>query len=661
MERIFTRLARRTAALADAADVLRAAIARDGDITGALIAFRKAHAAVERATLRAQGMDFPEGVKALERWLRVRLDLERVRLAEIDAFRWMCEHPDSFETWMPPGWDPGRDVLVLVGPDVEKPIAELQARGQKRIVVVDECAGQAPGPGDSATPPPFRYTVIGAPGEPPPRDGIVWCRSENEAKQAVASFDGALPAYGLTKNTGGSQALEDAVARSVQDAAECAQSSLNTVEAFGAIWARQGIANLPSLARWPPVHAIDRTPFRRRPMFIVGAGPSLTKNAHLLRQVKGKSVIVAVSHALKALEAAGVTPDIVMALDAEDLRYHFDGCNVEGLEAIFASSTLHPGIYALPARRFFTFAGSESMDPFLFGRLAPQPPVIITGGSVATSAVGLAAMWGCSPITLVGMDLAFTDGRYYAATSCDGDTTVQIGPAGNTFAMQDFSPGYASMDSVVAMQGKPRTEALLEAPGYYGGTVHTSQMFHVFRRWLEAMGRSGKGKVQLFNCTEGGARIEAWEHAPLAQVIAEHVPDVPLESGPAFDEALRITNVPARRKATAEKIGEAIPALEQAGAAARECLALLDGQQTPESAGLLKSAEGRLSEAMHRVPWVTTVNQINMRRSEEILDDAEDIEDAIEAARLAYSVSDEAERLLLPVLKASAEALQEWA
>ena len=654
MERIFARVERRTAALAHAADGLGDAIAVGGDITAALIAFRTAHVAVERAAKRAEGMDFPAGVEALERWMRVRVDLERVRQAEILAYRWLCEHPGSFETWMPPGWDPGRDVLVLVGTEVETPLAELKARGQKRIVVVDECAeGAQAVAGVLATP--RREASAEQVGD----KSIVRCRTANEAKQAVASFEGALPAYGITKNAGGSKELEDEVALAVQDAAECCQSSLNTVEAFGEIWARQGIANLPNLAKWPPVHVIDRSRFVQRPLFVVGAGPSLTKNAHLLREVKGKAVIVAVSHALKALEAAGVTPDIVMALDAEDLRYHFDGCAAGKIEAIFASSTIHPGLFDIPARRFFTFAGSESMDPFLFNRLAPQPPVIITGGSVGTSAVGLAAMWGCDPVVLVGMDLAFTGGRYYASTSCDGETKVAVN--GTTFQMQGFSPGYSAMESVVAMRGEPRNEPLLEAPGYYGGTVQTSTMFHVFRRWLESMGRSGKGKRQLFNCTEGGALVENWESMPLAEMIAKHVPDVQLDIGAAFDAGLAITNADARRKAVAESIALAIPALEAAGAAARECLGILAQPRTDETSTALNAAEVRLSEAMHRVPWVTTINQINMRRSEEILDDAEDIEDAIEAARLAYSVSDEAERLLLPILKASADALREWA
>ena len=51
------------------------------------------------------------------------------------------------------------------------------------------------------------------------------------------------------------------------------------------------------------------------PAFIVSAGPSLDKNIDMLKEVKGRGMIMAVDTAIKPLLKKGIVPDIVASVD----------------------------------------------------------------------------------------------------------------------------------------------------------------------------------------------------------------------------------------------------------------------------------------------------------------------------------------------------------
>jgi hypothetical protein len=124
------------------------------------------------------------------------------------------------------------------------------------------------------------------------------------------------------------------------------------------------------------------------------------------------------------VQAAGVTPDLVLTVDPQDVRYHFAGCDVSG-SCLVNAVTAHPALFELPARRFLTLSANGAIDDWMFERIG-ESPVVPGGGSVATSALSLALRWGCDPIVFVGLDLAFADGRYYVATSSDGDARAEV-------------------------------------------------------------------------------------------------------------------------------------------------------------------------------------------------------------------------------------------
>jgi hypothetical protein len=169
--------------------------------------------------------------------------------------------------------------------------------------------------------------------------------------------------------------------------------------AFGTTWVHQGLENISKLASNPSAHSLQDA-FSDRPAIIIDPGPALEKNAPLLRQLKTKALLISFSYALQTLKKLGVTPDVVIVLDSQDVREHFVGYPVEQIEVLMLGVTAYPLMYQLPAKRIFTFAGNASLDKWLLGPLAEEMPVLSVNAD--QTARLLAQEWGCEPILSVG-------------------------------------------------------------------------------------------------------------------------------------------------------------------------------------------------------------------------------------------------------------------
>jgi len=66
--------------------------------------------------------------------------------------------------------------------------------------------------------------------------------------------------------------------------------------------------------------------FTGHPAVIVAAGPSLKKNAHLLKDVQGKALIISCDASLKYLLKEGIKPHLVTSLEREhEVQQFFEG------------------------------------------------------------------------------------------------------------------------------------------------------------------------------------------------------------------------------------------------------------------------------------------------------------------------------------------------
>jgi hypothetical protein len=404
------------------------------------------------------------------------------------------------DAMLPPVWDYETDVVVLVGAALA-PVAQILADlGQRRIV------GVVHGDGTDAAWPSETPAIIAT--------------TPEETAAAIRTMTPCAPtrvvlrcAYGIELGDG------EAYAKAAHGAVSDLRVHGNTIRAFSRTWIEQGAKNLAEIAKWPSIDALDGA-FAGVPMVIVAPGPSLAKNAALLPRLKGKAIICAFSHSLKPVLAAGVTPDLVLSVDPQDVRYHFAGLDVSET-CLVNAATVHPALYELPAARRLSLSANCAVDDWIFGALGVDA-MCPGGGSVATTALSLALRWQCEPVIFLGLDLSFTGGNYYVKTSVDGDVQAAVDPKTGAARVHGWSSGFHAMKA----QGGPAapTERSVELPGWHGGTVSSTFIFSMFHRWFVERMMSATSVVM--NCTEGGAFIRGMQHLPLADVLPTLARDI---------------------------------------------------------------------------------------------------------------------------------------
>jgi hypothetical protein len=289
----------------------------------------------------------------------------------------------------------------------------------------------------------------------------------------------------------------------------------------GKVWIEDIIANVELLTDAPPFLTLQGR-YEGVPAFIIGAGPSLDKNVRLLGEAARKGIVFATNTGALSLAKHGIEPQVVACI-----------------ESIDASSKLSTLPFISRSIRAFSLSGAPQTLRTGTGPLLPLHEAVpqyagpleeLTGaggvpmsGSVSTVAFGLARMLGCSPIVLVGQDLAYSGGRTYA-----------IGTGYETSAAKiDEHTGVISLDwndEIQRVHGNRQgtlhaSEELRRVPAWGGqGDVDSGAAFMGVHVWFEStaelMKKSGS-TIRLINATEGGVHLDGYEDVPLARMLAE--------------------------------------------------------------------------------------------------------------------------------------------
>jgi len=540
---------------------------------------------------------------------------------------------------LPAGWDPGRDLAVLVGRPAVPLLGWFEARGQVRLLVV------APG---------------NVPGLPP---GSGHVRSESELVLQVLRLEGPMPVHVVVQRTSDPWATPQRhreVAGWLSSALLSRRVQAETVARSGATWLLQGLGNLGPLADFPSVDSL-RGAFRGRPAVLVSPGPSLSRNLALLPGLIDKSLILAGTHAVGALDRVGVLPHGLLLADPGDLVRHLADVDVAGIEALLVAATCRREAFELPARRLFSFAGNGMLDDWIFDALEERAG-LPTGGSVACTALSLALHLECDPIVLVGQDLSFSEEGYYAPGTLDEDADVVLSDGGFFLRKPEgsYAPGRRLDQGGVRFTEQ---REVVRLPGYHGGTVLSSHMFQAFHTWFEAVALSVQGRVRILNCTEGGARIRGMEQLELSAATASWTPlEEPI--GAVLDRHVRehatgARPAGARRERLRGRVCAMIAALDPCLELARRCRRLAaTAARDPASLDELGRAERELSRALRPVQFFSLVAQDEIAAAQERARTARDMAENLAAARSLFDVVERSARLLREPLAAALSDLE---
>ncbi|MBK7406487.1 MAG: DUF115 domain-containing protein [Phycisphaerales bacterium] len=279
---------------------------------------------------------------------------------------------------------------------------------------------------------------------------------------------------------------------------------------------RNGLMNLDWYASVPGVGELTGCA-AGRPAVVVSAGPSLRRNVELLLRpgVRDRVVIIATQTVLRPLLELGIRPHFVTALDYHEISARFyEGLTARDVEGVtlVAEPKANPAILE-------SFPGAircphdKQMSKTLGAGFAHDGVSIEPGGTVAHMAYTLARHLGCDPVILIGQDLGFTDGQYYAPGAAIHDVWAgELSPC-NTLEMMEW-------------QRVVRNRAHLHrATDHLGRPVYTDEQMSAyavqFERMFAADVRAGR---RVIDATEGGLAKRHAEVMPLAEALERFSP-----------------------------------------------------------------------------------------------------------------------------------------
>ena len=272
----------------------------------------------------------------------------------------------------------------------------------------------------------------------------------------------------------------------------------STIRKHDQTWIQNGLSNFESLINFPNVRCLNNK-FRNSSVIIVSPGPSLEKNVDFLKAAKGKAIIVAVSHSLEFLQSRNIMPDVVMHVDPNvNIKRYFEGFPIEEVELLILAATTGPGFYDLPSKNKAWLYANAYFDNWLMELLGIED-YTLWGSCVSICAAKLAYMWGCKNIALIGQDLSFKEGEYYA---------------GNTYAPEH----------VISTFEQSVEQDVFKLPGYYGGEVLTKNDYRLYHGQFLTLAielKKKKKKLGLYNCTEGGADIKGFTNCSLQSFVTD--------------------------------------------------------------------------------------------------------------------------------------------
>lgn len=187
-------------------------------------------------------------------------------------------------------------------------------------------------------------------------------------------------------------------------------------ESMGAPFYRNFYVNLLQL----PHSLIGSKLFKRFqgiPAIVCGAGPSLGKNIDVVKRLKDKALIIAGGTSVNALNAAGINPHFGFGVDPNPDHTLRILTNEAFMVPYFfhmrmnstALNMLHGDLYYQNVTK--TYPVSYWIEKKLGIKTFP-----IEGGyNVVNASLDMAEALGCSPIITVGVDLAYSEGKSYAA------------------------------------------------------------------------------------------------------------------------------------------------------------------------------------------------------------------------------------------------------
>jgi len=217
-------------------------------------------------------------------------------------------------------------------------------------------------------------------------------------------------------------------------------SNVDTIARKKRLWFENFLENIPHLFESPDITSLSGL-FQNIPCFLVGAGPSLTKNVDLLKRANHRALIFSANAAFNRLNEEGVQPQITGVLEGSDVSHHLKGMKGISQTYLAVEACGNPRHFQIESKGRFVFH-SQKWSAELLGKSVFLP----NGGHVGSAGFTMAVLLGCNPLLLVGQDLAFegdkvhTEGAEDSSILTENEETVGIpGDAGRAIVRRSMT------------------------------------------------------------------------------------------------------------------------------------------------------------------------------------------------------------------------------
>lgn len=240
--------------------------------------------------------------------------------------------------------------------------------------------------------------------------------------------------------------------------------------------------------------------FKGIPAIICGAGPSLEKNVHLLKDLSDRALIFAGGSSLNVLNAYGITPHFGLGIDPNPEQYHrFLTNHSFHLPLFFRARMAHDAFKMVNGPKLYIPGSIHQLPAWFEKKLGIEAPKIDEGHNVVNFCTEIAYFMGCNPLIYVGMDLAFTEVKTYAP----GISTHPIWLGSST--------PYSHQKKQVILR-----------KGVQGELVKTKWDWILESDWLNHYAKNHP-HIQMINATEGGLGFHSVPNRSLSQVADIHL------------------------------------------------------------------------------------------------------------------------------------------
>ena len=272
---------------------------------------------------------------------------------------------------------------------------------------------------------------------------------------------------------------------------ECRDSALTNLRTMiqrSRLMTENAIANIPYLVRSKiSTDLVGKFP-EDMPAIIVAGGPSLDKNYEVLKQAKGKALIIAMDRTAKYLLDRGIEPDMFCSLDYQKNPALFEDARLKDIPFLYMPDLSHRVMNIVNGNKLIYGTGDFQFYNMLIEEYGKTPMDIPVGGSVATFAFGFARAMGIKRTILVGQDLALSGGKVYSG----GLTNARA-------EAEEYDH--------------------LMVPGNVEEMVETRGDFYIYLIWFNQAVKEAEHAMEVINATEGGARIEGTKVMTLQEAV----------------------------------------------------------------------------------------------------------------------------------------------